>query len=727
MWLDVIIYDRFEGGRWQLPARVYARPADIYTGLDMSAGELVALLRLSGYREEARVSGPGGFRRAGAGVEMHTRQFEYWDGVEPERRLRIEFRDGRLGKIADSASGKELAIVRLEPPLIGKIYPEQDEDRVLVGEDEIPRSLTDALIAVEDRHFFAHRGIDPRGMLRALWVNLRDREIAQGGSTLTQQLVKNYFLSEERTLSRKINEIIMALLLERRYSKAEILGAYINEVYLGQHGAFGVHGFGTAAEFYFARPLGELRLDQIALLVGLVRGASYYNPRRNAERALERRDLVLQLMAEQGYLTPAEADAARKRALDLSPYPAWAHSVYPDFQDLIRRQLSRDYRHDDLRTEGLRIFSTVDVRLQEAVTAAVEAEVTELERHRGLKPGTLQVAVVVIDVNTGEILAALGGRKSRAGGFNRSLDARRPIGSLVKPFVYLTALADPARFNLISRIDDAPLRIRQPDGRLWSPRNYDGTEHGQVSLLEALVFSYNLATVRLGMAIGLEDVLRTLNRAGMETKVGAYPSLLLGAVELSPVELARLYQTLANGGFSTPLNGIRDVLDRNGAGLRRYGLSIRQALDPGAVFLTEFALSRVTTEGTGKALAQWLPGVSPVAGKTGTTNDLRDSWFAGYGSNLLAIVWLGRDDNRPMGLTGAAGAMRVWAALMKVARLEPLARQAPAEVQWLRDVNIRFEGECRRFESIPHLAGPRPDAGSECRTEWLPRGLFTSP
>lgn len=704
MWLDVIVRDRFEGGRWSLPARVYARPIELYAGLAISPGNLVRILRASGYREDARADAPGLFRSDGPALEIFTRQFDYWDGSEPARRLRLSIRDAQIDKLVDSATGNGLEIARIDPPLIAKIYPEHDEDRVLVPYAEVPQALIEALMATEDRHFYTHRGVDLRGILRALWVNLRKLRIAQGGSTLTQQLVKNYFLADERTFFRKFNEIIMALLLERRYSKSQILGAYMNEVYLGQYGARSVHGFGTAAEFYFARPLVELRLDQIALLAGLVRGASFYNPRQHPERALARRNLVIRLMAEQDYISERESAAAQVRALDLSPYPSWAQSRYPAFEDLVRRQLSQDYRPEDLRSEGLRIFTSLDVSLQDTLASVAQAQVAALERERGLKGGTLETAAVLVDINNGEVLAIVGGRNSRGGEFNRSLDARRPIGSLIKPFVYVAALSEPSRYNLLTRLDDSPLRIRQPAGGSWSPRNYDGEDHGAVSLLEALVFSYNVSTVRLGMDVGLDKVVRTLRDSGLEAHLDAYPSLLLGALELSPLEVAQLYQTLGNGGFRAPLNSIREVLDRNGAGLTRYGLTLREALDPGATFLTAFALTRVTTEGTGRDLVRWLAGVQPVAGKTGTTDELRDSWFAGYGSNLMAVVWLGRDDNRPMGLSGAAGAMRIWAAMMKAAGLRALVLRPPADVHWSASVAVPYAGQCTLFDAIPFLS-----------------------
>lgn len=713
LWLDHEVQAGFEGRRWSLPALVYARAFDIYPGQRLGSGDLERILRRVGYTRHPRLAGPGSYRREAEIIHVHTRRFRYWDGVEASRIVNVQFADGRVRDLHDPA-GNAIGIIRIEPRLIGKIYPEHDEDRVLVPWEEVPRKLVDALVAVEDRSFFSHAGIDLRGILRAAWVNLRSGGIVQGGSTLTQQLVKNFFLHSERDIVRKINEMLMAMLLERRYSKEQILGTYINEIYLGQHGARGIHGFGTAAGFYYGRPLHELRLDQLALLAGMVRGASYYNPRRHPERARERRDLVLQLMHEQGFLGAAEFTSARSRPLDVTPRPAWSQDEFPDFLDLVRRQLLQGYSMERLRSQGLQIFTTLDPVLQEDAQSALRATVTALESERGMVAGTLQAAALIVDTGSGDVLAAVGARNPEVAAFNRSIDARRPVGSLIKPFVYLTALQQPDRYSVVSELADTPLALPGAGDTVWKPDNYDRQFHGAVSLMESLVNSYNVATVRLGLDVGMDRVIDVLHGAGIERRLAPLPSLLLGAVELSPIEIAQAYQTLAAGGFRAPLNGIRDVLDRDGVGLSRHAIELRQSLDPRATYLVNYLLTQVTREGTGRALAESMPDRLPLAGKTGTTNDLRDSWFAGFGDGMLGVVWVGRDDNRPTGLSGATGALRVWAALMDRAGMRPLTLPAPAGVAWDGPVRLQYGQECRTFATVPYIEPYRPAAAPAC-------------
>ena len=516
LWLDYRIQNEFEGKRWSLPARVYARPLEIYAGQGISQSELERYLSTLNYIRGGHTGGPGEYLHGDNVTEFTSRPFRYWDGAQPARHLRVTFEGGRIAKIEDPGSGGAVALTRLEPQLIGKIYPKHNEDRILVAYREVPQFLVDALIASEDRYFFRHSGVDIRGILRAIWVDIRSRRLSQGGSTLTQQLVKNFFLSQERTFWRKINEIIMAVLLERRYSKAEVLSAYINEIYLGQNGAQSIHGFGTAAEFYFGKPLSELRDDQIALLVGLVRGASYYDPRGHPERALTRRNLVLELMQQQGYLTGEVAENLKRRPLDVVNRPRWSQSRYPGFLQLVRRQLLRDYKMEDLQNEGMQIFTTLAPGLQDKLSQIIDQQLPAMEQQRNLPAGSLETASIVLDISSGEILALAAGRNREEVGFNRALDAKRPVGSLIKPFIYLTALGQPDKFNLLSVLEDASFSMKQQDGSLWQPQNYDAHSHGPVSMLEALVNSYNLATVKLGMKVGLGQISRTLKRAGVD-------------------------------------------------------------------------------------------------------------------------------------------------------------------------------------------------------------------
>lgn len=710
--LDREVRTAFEGKRWALPATVYARPLDLYAGQSLQRADLVRELEALGYRRSSSVDEAGEYAVGSSRVTVHTRQFRYWDSTEPARHIVVRFGHGGIAAIA-SIQGDSVPVLRLEPQIIGKIYPEHHEDRILVRYENAPPQLINALIAVEDRDFYQHHGIDPFAIARAAWVNLLAGSIQQGGSTLTQQLVKNFYLTQERTLWRKINEAIMALLLESHYSKQEILEAYLNEVYLGQQGNNAIHGFGLAAEFYFRRPLTELSTDQLALLVGMVRGASYYNPRRHEARVRERRNLVLQLMAEQDYLEPAQAAQLGRKPLGISDVPGWTSDRYPAFVDIVRRQLHRDYDSDDLHNAGLRIFTTLDPVAQHTVQNALNERLQRLEQQREQTTG-LDGAVVLASVDTGEIIALTGQRGSNVG-FNRALDAKRPIGSLVKPAVYLTALAQPERYSVITPLADMPVSLPQRDGSKWVPENYDREFHGEVPLYQALAQSYNLATVNLGLNLGVAEVAGTIESMLPGLSLPHYPSLLLGSVDLTPLQVTQMYQVIAAGGFRTPLKSIVAVLDSEGEPLSRYPLAVDQVLPTRASYLTTFLLTQVVERGTARSASARLPNYMPLAGKTGTTDGLRDSWFAGFGSDKLAVVWVGRDDNKPTGLTGASGALQVWIDIMAEVKPQPLSLTPPDGVRWQKVIDgKRTDADCERASSFPFIEPHVPEDFEPC-------------
>ena len=684
VWLDLTVRPAFDGKRWALPARLYARPLEVYVGASLTPDRLESELRVLGYDQPgggvSALQRPGSFERRGDGFYIASRAFRFWDGDEPERALTVTFEGDHVARV--EANGETVPIVRLEPLLIGRISTAHNEDRVLVRLDDVPPRLPEVLMAVEDRSFYEHFGVSLRGFMRAVVANVRAGGTVQGGSTLTQQLAKNFFLTHERTWWRKANEAMLALLLEIHYDKSEILEAYLNEVFLGQQGKRAIHGFGLASRFYFARPVSELDLTEIATLVALVKGASYYNPRKHPERVLERRNLVLNMLAAEGVVSAGEAEVAKREPLGVTPRPGSAAGKHPAFLDLVRRQLQRDYRDEDLRAEGVRVFTTVDPIAQQIADTAVREGLVRLGERAGVDAGQLEGASVTFNPQTGEVLALTGGRDAGLGGFNRALDARRPIGSLVKPVVYLSALQDAQNYTLATILDDAPVSIDLPGGKKWTPDNYDHKIHGQIPLYVALARSYNLATVHLGMRVGLSKVAENLHRLGVEQPVPPYPSILLGALELTPIEVAQVYQTIGSGGFKAPLRSILEVTDADGQPLNRYGLDVEQAIDPQTAFLINTALERVMVEGTGRGAYTKLPRNLTVAGKTGTTDDLRDSWFAGYGADRGVVVWLGHDDNSKAGLSGSSGALTIWTDMM--AAMHPNSREslAPAGVEW---------------------------------------------
>ena len=677
-WLDVRVRAEFEGKRWALPARVYARPVELWPGARLDPDALEAELRRSGYHHADHPGRPGSYHRVADRFVIETREFRFWDSMEPARRIEIGFDTGVVRRI--DAGGDDVPIIRLDPPLIGRIYPGHHEDRVMVRLHEAPPALVAGLVAVEDHRFFEHHGVSPISIARAAWANLRAAAVVQGGSTLTQQLAKNLFLSPERTLTRKADEAIMAVLLDARYPKEELLEVYLNEVYLGQEGRRAVHGFGLASWFYFGRRLDELDLAEAALLIGLARGASAYNPWRQPERARRRRDLVLDVMAARGVVGHPEAAEARARPLGVRSEAPRGASPHPAFIDLVRRQLSRDYRDGDLRTEGLRIFTALDPVVQSAAERTLARELAAAEQRGGFPAGALQGAVLVARADNGEVLAVVGDRRAQARGFNRALDAKRPIGSLVKPAVYLAALE--RGHSIADRVEDEPVEVTLDDGRRWAPRNYDGEHLGPMPFYRALALSRNTAAARLGLAIGVPRVAEVLERLGVAGPIRSHPSLLLGSIDLSPFQVAQAYQALANEGFRAPLRAIHEVTGPEGRPLARYGLAVEQVADPAAVYVLRAALEAVLREGTGRGVRGRLPAALHAAGKTGTTNGGRDSWFAGFAGGYVAVVWVGFDDNRAAGLSGSGQALRVWAGLVSRLPVPDTVPAVPAGVEW---------------------------------------------
>ncbi|SFM03085.1 penicillin-binding protein 1B [Marinobacter zhejiangensis] len=713
VYLDAVVTKRFEGRRFEVPSRVYARPLELYDGASISVGALGRELELAGYRPGNGVE-PGSYSRSGGRFVISTRGFTFSDGAEPKRRLALTIAGDRVTDFR-VLSGEASPIVRLEPAQIGGIYPAHKEDRILIQLSELPPLFEEALLAVEDRNFYQHFGVAPMSIVRAMWVNLQAGRVVQGGSTLTQQLVKNFYLSQEQTLVRKGNEALMSILLEWHYDKQDILETYLNEVYLGQAGVRSIHGFGLASQFYFREPLSDLELHQTALLVGMVKGPSYYDPRRNPERALARRNLVIDVLASNGSISEQDAIRAKAKPLGVTSRPSFSENRYPAFIDLVRRHLARDYREEDLQSEGLRIFTTLNPAIQYAAEFSVKQTLDRLDPANS--EGGLQAAMVVSSRDSGEVLALVGGRDPRFAGFNRALDASRPIGSLVKPFVYLAALSQPDRYTLVSPIQDKSFALVFDDGRRWEPKNYDGTERGEVPLHVALSRSYNLPTVRIGLDVGVDVVAEMLQELGVSDTIPRYPSMLLGALPMTPVTVAQVYQGLATSGFNTPLRTIRQVTDANGEPLSRYRLAVEQVLDPAATHLVQYAMQETMQEGTGRGAYRRVSRDLSLAGKTGTTDDGRDSWFAGFSGDLLAVTWVGRDDNGPTSLTGASGALPAWADFMASVPQHGLSPVIPDGVQyhWIDPESGALTDEyCAGARLVPFIAGSEPRETRSC-------------
>ncbi|HCO07650.1 MAG TPA: penicillin-binding protein 1B [Acinetobacter ursingii] len=676
--LDNIIREKFEGKRWDIPAKVFARPLELYTNAPVTQTDFSQELGLLGYKSTQNYTKSGSYVVQGNTMYVHTRGFDFGDSTEPEQVLQVSFANDQISDIR-ATKPSSTGIARLEPLLIGGIYPQHNEDRVLIKLDKVPKTLIEALVATEDRNFYSHHGISIRGTARALVSNVTGGR-RQGGSTLTQQLVKNFYLSPERTLKRKANEAFMAMLLELHYSKDEILEAYLNEVNLGQNGSYSINGYGLASQFYFGLPLRELNIAQQAYLVGLVQGPSLYNPWRNPEAALKRRNIVLNNMLVMGYLTQDQYDKESARPLGVVAKPSLGPAKFPDFLDIVRRQLRSEYQENDLTNQGLRIFTTLDPIAQTRIQNAFKSTVEQIANRNPARLKDLQGAVLVQHPENGELIAAVGSTQDFTG-FNRTVDAKRQVGSLLKPVIYLSAI-ESGRYNWASQIQDAAVNIPVGGDKSWTPKNYSGGEHGVVTLQQALAHSYNLSAVRLGQEFGLFTFSNNLKKFGVTSDIPNYPSAFLGAVNMSPMEMLSIYGNFATGGFKYPTRAIRSVVDANGHVLERFGLNVQQTIDPSAAYILNYGLQQVMRSGTGKAAYNTLSPDLNLAGKSGTTNDTRDSWFAGYSGNYLAVVWLGLDDNKITGLTGSSGALPVWTNVMKQLRQQPVNLRQTDDVQW---------------------------------------------
>ncbi|EHY0956027.1 TPA: penicillin-binding protein 1B [Vibrio vulnificus] len=679
IYLDSVVKQRFEGQLFQLPTVVYARIQTLYAGENVSRPELQKELDILNYRKVSQPRYPGEYSSSSSKIELIRRPFEFVDGPEADRHVMLHFDASSLTRIQSLESKGDLGYLRLEPKMLGMLEKDTDEQRLFLRREQFPEIMVDALLVTEDRDFYQHDGVSPLAIARAMFVNLKAGRTVQGGSTLTQQLAKNLFLTQDRTLWRKVREAYIALILDYRYNKDRILEAYLNEVYLGQSGKQAIHGFGLASRYYFGQPIQELRIDQLAMLVGMVKGPSYYNPVRFPERTKERRDLVLRLMMQQNMLTASEYDQAASRPLDIQDVPRIASRQPAYFQQLsmeLRAKVGEAFQGET----GLRVFTSLDPISQDKLEKAISKKVPELGKVAG---NELEAAAVAVDRTSGEIRAMVGGKRTGYDGFNRAINASRPIGSLVKPAVYLTALEQPEKYTLATTLQDTPLSLKGSKGSVWEPRNFDRHFRGDVPLYQALAKSLNVPTVRLGMQLGIDQVSDTLARLGVNrNEIRPVPSMFLGAFSLTPLEVAQMYQTLTNSGRKAPLTALRSVVDLEGHVLYQSLPKSSPAVNEQAAWLTTYAMKQGVAQGTGRYLQNQFAWAA-LAGKTGTSNDSRDSWFVGVDGREVTTIWLGRDDNQPTKLTGASGALRVYAEYLKQRTPEKLILPWPKEITTL--------------------------------------------
>lgn len=670
--IDELITEKFDQPKkWDLPSRVYSDAEYLYPGVNIKDRGIVAKLDRLGYRNTGtEIKGPGDYALSKGGLKIYLHDFQYPDEVFTGFPVDIRKSGGVIASIQNITSGAEMTLVKLEPEEVASIFNEKMEDRTIVTLAEVPKTLAEAIITIEDERFLEHSGVDPIGILRAAVVNLKSMRIAQGGSTLTQQLVKNFFLYPKRSFVRKINEMIIAYRIEKTHTKAEILEAYLNEIYLGQRGASSVSGVAEASKLYFAKNVSQITLGESALLAGMIKNPSKYNPIRHPENAKERRDFVLSRMYEKGLVTKEQYEEALAERI-VTPKRKVQFQTAPYFVDFVKRQLSDFYPAEVLQTEGLRIFTTLDMFSQFAAERAVKAELDLLEKtYVNLlpkdHPDGLQSCLIALQPTTGYVRALVGGRDYGASQFDRCTQAMRQPGSTFKPFVFLTAF-DPARGNgtytAASLIDDKSFEV-ESGGEIWKPKNYDKEEHGKVTLRKALEKSYNIATARLAIDVGLDEIVQTAKDAGITSDLSPVPSLALGSFEVSPVEMASAYTVFSNGGIRSKPISIIGVVTKEGEILERKNILMKRAFGAAPVYVTTNVMKGVMDRGTGVG-ARSRGYKAIAAGKTGTTSNYRDAWFVGFTPKILALAWVGYDDNQSTKMSGARAALPIWTHFMK--------------------------------------------------------------
>lgn len=655
---------RFAGRLWDIPSKVYSDTTLLYAGQGINPRLFKEKLERIGYRQVDRPPEKAGEMRFSAtAVELYLRAFQAPYFEQKSGPVWIGHDGRRITGIISGQKGSKIAVLELEPEELMLYFGPDRERRELISIGALPDHLRHAVLAAEDHRFYHHRGIEIKAISRALFTNLRKGEISQGGSTITQQLAKNYFLSPERTLRRKLKELLITGILEYKFDKDTILEMYLNEIYFGQEGSVSINGIGQAARFFFGKSAVNLSVAEAATLAGLIKAPNRFSPYVDQTRCMLRRNEVLAAMHKRKWLNAETLDREKKRAVKTAGYRAY-HQQAPYFMDYLTQQLVTLYSRETLSREGLSIFTTIDTQAQASAEKALKAGLERLESaHPKLKrkdPGKkLQGAIIVMQPKTGYIIAMVGGRDYGASQFNRAVQARRQPGSAIKPFVYLTGLD---RYTPLTRLSNEP-RAYVIDGRPWQPKNFHPQASPVVSFREALAHSHNLATVNLALDIGLDRVAKTFRAFGLPTPDHPLASMALGAVEIDALSLARAYCVFAADGMRPYPLAIKEVAAESGEIVQNRHASIERLIPAAKAYMMNNLLRSVVLDGTARNLKQL--GVNwPVAGKTGTTNDSRDAWFIGFTPSLVALVWVGFDSGDSIGATGAGAALPIWADLM---------------------------------------------------------------
>ena len=712
--LDYRVTSKLDGVLWTIPAKIYSRPLELAEGIHLNKDNLIKELEMLSYERVKNPVQPGEFKFSKDDLKIFLRGYlDQRSGI-----FNINFDDSEIKRITNQLGIAE-DLIKLEPTVIGGMYPSHMEDRVLLNWPEVPPILVDTILAVEDQNFFNHYGISLKSISRAFLRNVQAGEVEQGGSTITQQLAKSLFFSSEQTIRRKVLEAIASLIIETRYSKEEILLAYINDVFLAQSGKRAIHGFGMGAQHFFGTSIQNLSTDQVALLVGMLKGPSFYNPRRNPNNATKRRNLVLRVLNNSNKISDSTFETLKNKKLGVSLPNYRTETRYPAFHDIVRLELQKNFNEKELRTKGLAVETNLDPVLQDSLENNLQKTKLQLIKKYGSRLEGLEGAAIVVDISSGEVKAVAGSTEPSSYGFNRSINAIRPIGSLVKPFIYLTALDQYSDYNLTTLLDDSKLSLMS-GGKLWEPDNFDKKFHGEIPLHVALWQSYNIASARLGLDVGYEAVENMFLNLGITKDVPNYPSLFIGSFELSPYQAIQAYQTIASDGFYSPLRSIRQIKDTEGKIEFSYPYSIDQTIRPEPVALLKFAMQQTFERGTARGYSKKQIQLWNAGGKTGTSDDQRDSWFVGFAGELLVLVWLGFDDNRQTPLTGRTGAFQVWKNFINDIKPVKITQSSLPRINYVwTDIGdgLRSGKKCKNSILIPFIEGTEPNKIPDVRRE----------
>jgi len=712
--LDYRVTSKLDGVLWTIPAKIYSRPLELAEGIHLNKDNLIKELEMLSYERVKNPMQPGEFKFSKDDLKIFLRGYlDQRSGI-----FNINFDDSEIKGITNQLGIAE-DLIKLEPTVIGGMYPSHMEDRVLLNWPEVPPILVDTILAVEDQNFFNHYGISLKSISRAFLRNVQAGEVEQGGSTITQQLAKSLFFSSEQTIRRKVLEAIASLIIETRYSKEEILLAYINDVFLAQSGKRAIHGFGMGAQHFFGTSIQNLSTDQVALLVGMLKGPSFYNPRRNPNNATKRRNLVLRVLNNSNKISDSAFEILKNKELGVSLPNYRTETRYPAFHDIVRLELQKNFNEKELRTKGLAVETNLDPILQDSLENNLQKTKMQLIKKYGSRLEGLEGAAIAVDISSGEVKAVAGSTEPSSYGFNRSINAIRPIGSLVKPFIYLTALNQYNDYNLTTLLDDSKLSLMS-GGKLWEPDNFDKKFHGKIPLHVALWQSYNIASARLGLDIGYEAVENMFLNLGITKDVPNYPSLFIGSFELSPYQAIQAYQTIASDGFYSPLRSIRQIKDTEGKIEFSYPYSIDQTIRPEPVALLKFAMQQTFERGTARGYSKKKIQLWNAGGKTGTSDDQRDSWFVGFAGELLVLVWLGFDDNRQTPLTGRTGAFQVWKNFIDDIKPVKTTQSSLPRINYVwTDIGdgLRSGKKCKNSILIPFIEGTEPNKIPDVRRE----------